>query len=287
MGGGILEKEQTTGRAHYFLACWVRGTVSVPTSSRLGPLFKSKSLDAFTSPLENPPDNDDLLGNGGESDLQPLLTENSPISGLSSTLFKSSPSPRSGTKLGLFSSGSNTSTPRMQSQPVSRPSLRCRTTVAAAQTPSIDESPKLQAKTTTPTDTVKTPRSLLSSNPSSPRSPLKFSIFRNSFKLRNSYGICLQSVKTGQGTTIYTAECSHAFHFSCIAAHVRKQGSLVCPVCNTTWKDEPLLMIHKNRKPEEDEVSHREHEEMAQAAVSNGKREDDMTMGPTKQCSLG
>lgn len=28
----------------------------------------------------------------------------------------------------------------------------------------------------------------------------------------------------------------------------------MCPVCNTTWKDEPLLMIHKNRKPEEDEV---------------------------------
>ncbi|CBI19315.3 unnamed protein product, partial [Vitis vinifera] len=164
-----------------------------------------------------------------------------------------SPSPRSGTKLGLFSSGSNTSTPRLQSQPVSSPSLRCRTTVAAAQTPSIDESPKLQAKTTTPTGTAKTPRSLLGSNPSSPRSPLKLSIFRNSFKLRNSCGICLQSVKTGQGTAIYTAECSHAFHFSCIAAHVRKQGSLVCPVCNTTWKDEPLLMIHKNRKPEEDE----------------------------------
>ncbi|WKA03710.1 hypothetical protein VitviT2T_021804 [Vitis vinifera] len=134
---------------------------------------------------------------------------------------------------------------------------------SAAQTPSIDESPKLQAKTTTPTDTAKTPRSLLGSNPSSPRSPLKLSIFRNSFKLRNSYGICLQSVKTGQGMTIYTAECSHAFHFSCIAAHVRKQGNLMCPICNTTWKDEPLLMIHKNRKPEKDEVSHREHEEMA------------------------
>ncbi|WKA03711.1 hypothetical protein VitviT2T_021804 [Vitis vinifera] len=29
-----------------------------------------------------------------------------------------SPSPRSGTKLGLFSSSSNTSTPRLQSQPV-------------------------------------------------------------------------------------------------------------------------------------------------------------------------
>lgn len=53
-------------------------------------------------------------------------------------------------------------------------------------------------------------------------------------------------MKTGQGTAIYTAECGHAFHFPCIAAHVRKHGSLVCPVCNATWKDVPLLAAHKN-----------------------------------------
>lgn len=57
-------------------------------------------------------------------------------------------------------------------------------------------------------------------------------------------------MKTGQGTAIYTAECSHAFHFPCIASHVRKQGSLVCPVCNTTWKDVPLLAVHKNLNQE-------------------------------------
>lgn len=46
---------------------------------------------------------------------------------------------------------------------------------------------------------------------------------------------------------IYTAECGHAFHFPCIAGHVRKQGSLICPVCNVTWKDVPLLNnFHKN-----------------------------------------
>lgn len=44
---------------------------------------------------------------------------------------------------------------------------------------------------------------------------------------------------------IYTAECSHAFHFPCIASHVKNQNSLVCPVCNTTWKDVPLLAIHR------------------------------------------
>jgi hypothetical protein len=64
--------------------------------------------------------------------------------------------------------------------------------------------------------------------------------------LQSSCGICLNSVKRGQGTAIYTAECAHAFHFPCIASYVRKHGSLVCPVCNSTWKDVPLLAIHKN-----------------------------------------
>ncbi|XVF39700.1 hypothetical protein PTKIN_Ptkin01aG0054000 [Pterospermum kingtungense] len=149
-----------------------------------------------------------------------------------------SPSPRNCAKLSFFSSGSNPSTPHFHSQPVSSPSLHCRTTVEPAST-----------SESTPKATSKSPIPILSSNPSSPRSPLKLSLFRNSFKFRSSCGICLSSVKTGQGTAIYTAECSHAFHFPCIAAHVRKHDSLVCPVCNTTWKDVPLLSIHKNPTP--------------------------------------
>lgn len=66
----------------------------------------------------------------------------------------------------------------------------------------------------------------------------------------------MQSVKTGQGMAIYTAECSHAFHFPCIAAHVGKQSALVCPVCSAVWKDVPLLAVHtqkrnQNRQDEE------------------------------------
>ncbi|KAG4200500.1 hypothetical protein ERO13_A05G215800v2 [Gossypium hirsutum] len=159
-----------------------------------------------------------------------------------------SPSPRNCAKLSFFSTGSNPSTPRFQSQPVSSPSLRCRTTVEPA---SINESPTLHCKTT-PRAATKSPKPILSSNPSSPRSPLKLSLFRNSFKFRSSCGICLNSVKTGQGTAIYTAECAHAFHFPCIAAHVRKHDSLVCPVCNTTWKDVPLLSIHRSSAPQND-----------------------------------
>lgn len=157
----------------------------------------------------------------------------------------SSPSPRSCTRLGFFSGSSNPSTPRLQSQPVSSPSLRCRTTSEAAQAQIVNESPRLQCNTSTP-KTSKSPRTLLASNQTSPRSPLKLSLFKNSFKFRSSCGICLNSVKTGQGTAIYTAECGHAFHFPCIAAHVRKHGKLVCPVCNANWKDVPLLAIHKN-----------------------------------------
>lgn len=91
-----------------------------------------------------------------------------------------SPSPRSCTKLGFFTSASNPSTPRLQSQPVSSPSLRCRTTTLEA--PSTNESPRLQCKTTPKAS--KSFKPSLGSNPSSPRSPLKLSLFKNSFKFR-------------------------------------------------------------------------------------------------------
>ncbi|KAK7351539.1 hypothetical protein VNO77_11076 [Canavalia gladiata] len=162
------------------------------------------------------------------------------------------PSPRTCARLGFLSGGSNPSTPRLQqqqqSQPASSPSLRCRTiSEATSQTVTVNESPRIQSKSLR---TTKSPKTLSVSNPTSPRSPLKLSLFKNSFKFRSSCGICLSSVKTGQGTAIYTAECAHAFHFPCIAAHVRKHGSLVCPVCNATWKDVPLLAAHKNLGPE-------------------------------------
>ncbi|XP_010521428.1 PREDICTED: uncharacterized protein LOC104800329 [Tarenaya hassleriana] len=143
-----------------------------------------------------------------------------------------SPSPRSCVRLAFLSGGSNPSTPR----PGSSPNLRGRT-AEAGEAPAAEENPEppLHCKTTTPRSSSK------SSNPSSPRSPLKLSLFRNSFKFRSSCGICLNSVKTGQGKAIYTAECSHAFHFPCIADYVRKHGKLVCPVCNAVWKDASLL----------------------------------------------
>lgn len=81
-----------------------------------------------------------------------------------------SPSPRSCVKLAFLSGGSNPSTPR----PSSTPGLRCRTNDTTAE------------QIPTPRSATKSPRLSLaaSSNPSSPRSPLKLSLFRNSFKFR-------------------------------------------------------------------------------------------------------
>lgn len=59
--------------------------------------------------------------------------------------------------------------------------------------------------------------------------------------VQNRCGICAQSVKKGQGTAVFTAECSHSFHFPCISSHIRNHGCLVCPVCSATWRQAPFL----------------------------------------------
>ncbi|KAI4382090.1 hypothetical protein MLD38_008096 [Melastoma candidum] len=142
-------------------------------------------------------------------------------------------SPRFGSKFGFFS---NPSTPRVPPHPPSTPNLRCRTTPSAsASTPSSSSVPA-SPKGSIPS---KTPRN---STPSSPKSPSSFSLLKSTLRLsKTRCGICLQSVKAGQGTAIFTAECSHPFHFPCIASHVQNHCLLVCPVCNSTWHDLPLL----------------------------------------------
>ncbi|XP_027090761.1 E3 ubiquitin-protein ligase WAV3 [Coffea arabica] len=169
--------------------------------------------------------------------------QNQTLSGDGDQIPSPSPSHRSCAKFGFLSSGSNPSTPRLQSQ---SPRLRCKTCAPSSNNDTPLISPQLHCKTTnnTPKSSTKSQKPRFGSNPSSPRSPFK--ILKNSLRLtRNSCGVCMQSVKAGQGMAIYTAECSHSFHFPCIAAHVRKQSTLICPVCNSSWKDVPLLAIHK------------------------------------------
>lgn len=51
--------------------------------------------------------------------------------------------------------------------------------------------------------------------------------------------ICLTKMKQGGGHAIFTAECSHSFHFHCIASNV-KHGNQICPVCRAKWKEIPV-----------------------------------------------
>lgn len=66
-------------------------------------------------------------------------------------------------------------------------------------------------------------------------------------------GICTQRVKTGEGKAIFTAECSHTFHFPCIAAHVQKEQTLTCPVCSTNWNND--LQLQPERTAEEENTT--------------------------------
>lgn len=145
-------------------------------------------------------------------------------------------------KFNFFSSSSSSpSTPRSQtplSSSTTTPILRCKTAI-------IDEtSPKLIKCTTTPV----TPP--CSSSPHS--SPSTFSLLKNTlrFSKLNRCGVCLHSVKTGQGTAIFTAECSHSFHFPCITSlAVKNNGVLLCcPLCGSKWNDAPFLPI-PSKKP--------------------------------------
>ncbi|KAL5211767.1 hypothetical protein ABZP36_022614 [Zizania latifolia] len=56
---------------------------------------------------------------------------------------------------------------------------------------------------------------------------------------KKTCAICLTTMKPGQGHALFTAECSHIFHFHCIATNV-KHGSNSCPVCRTKWKELPF-----------------------------------------------
>lgn len=59
---------------------------------------------------------------------------------------------------------------------------------------------------------------------------------------KNLCAICLETLtySTGSspGQAIFTAQCSHAFHFACISSNVR-HGSVTCPICRAHWTQLP------------------------------------------------
>lgn len=67
--------------------------------------------------------------------------------------------------------------------------------------------------------------------------------------------ICLDPLNyssgNSQGQAIFTAQCSHAFHFACISSNVR-HGSVTCPICRAHWTQLPRNLnarcsLHSNK----------------------------------------
>ncbi|OIV93013.1 hypothetical protein TanjilG_20675 [Lupinus angustifolius] len=142
-------------------------------------------------------------------------------------------SPKTSFKFGFFS---NPSTPRPHSNTVTGPNLRCRTSVTNSSVPNY--SPKLQCSN--PKSQNNSPKSV---------SPSSFSLLKATLRLSKSRcGVCMQSVKSGQGTAILTTECSHTFHFPCIVTHAKKNPIATCPVCSTCWKELLVSEIHSEKK---------------------------------------
>ncbi|XP_057803725.1 E3 ubiquitin-protein ligase WAV3-like [Salvia miltiorrhiza] len=52
--------------------------------------------------------------------------------------------------------------------------------------------------------------------------------------------LCWGSVAEGRDQAIFTAECSHTFHFSCICSYI-SQGHRICPVCTAQWNYLPII----------------------------------------------
>ncbi|KAL8229534.1 hypothetical protein R6Q57_014434 [Mikania cordata] len=79
----------------------------------------------------------------------------------------------------------------------------------------------------------------------------------NSSSSKTMCAICLEALNyntcTGPGQAIFTAQCSHAFHFDCIASNVR-HGGVTCPICRAEWthlprnlKNSPCSFLHGNQ----------------------------------------
>ncbi|XP_009802390.1 E3 ubiquitin-protein ligase WAV3 isoform X1 [Nicotiana tabacum] len=62
---------------------------------------------------------------------------------------------------------------------------------------------------------------------------------------KNFCPICLDpltySCDSSPGQAIFTAQCSHAFHFACISSNIR-HGNVTCPVCRAHWTQLPRTL---------------------------------------------
>nr|GLL17367.1 uncharacterized protein LOC109172130 [Ipomoea trifida] len=72
---------------------------------------------------------------------------------------------------------------------------------------------------------------------------------------KNLCAICLDPLNYGSSSSpaqaIFTAQCSHAFHFDCISSNIR-HGSVTCPICRSLWTRLPRNLhthcsLHRNQ----------------------------------------
>ncbi|KAL6546907.1 hypothetical protein OROMI_022628 [Orobanche minor] len=76
---------------------------------------------------------------------------------------------------------------------------------------------------------------------------------------KNLCTICLDPLNYSSGSSpgqaIFTAQCSHAFHFACISSNVR-HGGVTCPICRACWTQLPryLNLQHSSLSTKADPV---------------------------------
>ncbi|PKA52801.1 hypothetical protein AXF42_Ash001782 [Apostasia shenzhenica] len=89
----------------------------------------------------------------------------------------------------------------------------------------------------------------LAANASEHRKHQKYSKFVLG-KLQILCTICLEPLGLNDvcsgSPAIFTAQCSHSFHLTCISSNVR-HGSVTCPICRTHWHQLPRELIVASR----------------------------------------
>ncbi|CAL5036150.1 unnamed protein product [Urochloa decumbens] len=144
---------------------------------------------------------------------------------------------------GFFSAVKSAATGGGGSSNPSTPTLRCRTKPLQQPAEAAPVTPPPSAPA--PARKHRMPLLQALSAPASPRSPSRFALLKASLlPSKSRCGVCSRGVKSGGSSAVFTAECSHAFHFSCIAAHARSSsanGVLSCPVCAQPWRQAPFL----------------------------------------------
>ncbi|XP_071734882.1 E3 ubiquitin-protein ligase WAV3-like [Rutidosis leptorrhynchoides] len=103
----------------------------------------------------------------------------------------------------------------------------------------IDDDDSLHSPTPSSRSRSSDVRHRMPTTPTPSSSGLQISKYGIKSSSKRICAICLTTMKSINGQAIFTAECSHSFHFHCITSNI-KHGNQVCPVCRARWKQIPL-----------------------------------------------